>query len=290
MMMMMRAVTAATTKEESPTMITFGSIQVDNRDGDTNGSPTCSQVARKIAIEFPLAFRFSRKQSVRNSTVSKFVRAEFMSEGCERPLYYTCDRVMYKGETWLAVTYSLFYELNPGYTFCFGACNMGWHEADVERVVVLFDEKKREPGWVYFGAHGKGQGVWRAWEECVREDEDGKTLSVFVSPSSHACYPEARRYWRVFGFANDVCSGDGEVWKPDALARCNARKQVWSIEPYQVRRGINSPAHITHPTERSLSQWERIFLALPRVRDRVKEGEPLPVVEKLCMGDSVLQE
>lgn len=224
-------------------------------------------VYASLAEAFPIEFHFAKKQRVVNSAVSKFLKCETVSEDTDRPLYYTCNMVRYRGEAYLAVTFSLFFELNPGYTVC--CKTLGEHQGDVERVVVLFQDNKAK--WAYFGAHGGGQGVWK---ECPSEGQ----LVVYVSPQSHAMYPSPGTYWRLFGFANDVCSGDGEVWKPDAACRCDARQQVWSETPYQVRRGINTPAHISQPTERSITSWERFALALPCVKKRVEAGEMLPTL------------
>ncbi len=234
----------------------------------------------RVAIEFPLAFCFSCNQAVENSTVSRFIGRKD-SEASSRPLYYVCDRVRFRGATWLAVTYSLFFAVNPGYTVCC-CCTTGKHDADVERIVVLFDENDRKPRWVYFGAHGKGQGVWKEWGACERIyiEKDVMALQVYISPSSHAMYPHSRVYRRVFGFANDRCKADGELWMPRKDCRCNARMQNWSEEPSQVAKGINSPAHITHPTERSVSDWERILIAFPFVSNRIRKGELLQTIER----------
>lgn len=247
-----------------------------------------------LAQGFGVAFRFSRTQELANERVSTHLGCD-ESEGCERPLYYALDRVTFRGMEWLSVTYSLFYRRNPGYSLFGGFIKAGEHPVDVERVVVLFPLTNgvlgSEPGWVYFGAHGRGQGVWREWRECERmvvvvtSEEEGdmrkEVLNVYVSPTSHGMYPEARVYLRLFGFANDVCVGDGEVWIPKVSCRCDARKQSWSVSHYQVKRGINSPANISPPIDRSIDDMERLCLAFPSVMKKVREGGSVEVIERL---------
>jgi hypothetical protein len=248
---------------------------------DVAAESTMDERVKHLAREFPVAFCFSCKQEVVNSRVSDFMgRPE--TETCGRPLYYTINRVLFRGEVWLEMCYSLFFVENPGYRVG-GCCVLGAHRADVERVVVLFDNSTLEPKWVYFGAHGKGQGVWREWIQCEKiniEDCGGLALKVYVSPQSHGIYPNEGTYLRVFGCANDECSGDGEIWVPCADMRNDARKQSWS-DVLQIESGINAPAHMGQPSESSIGCWERFWLALPWVNKRVRKGERLHVIEKL---------
>lgn len=242
------------------------------------------KILKEMIENFPLIYYFSCNQEVTNSAVGTFLGMPDSPDAkVTRPLYYTCDQVEFRGLPWVAVVYAMYFDMNPGYS-----CNIGKHVADVERVLILFDEWELKPRWVYFGAHGMGQGVWRAWERCETTyvGRDRRALNVYVSPQSHGMYPKESVYWRVFGVANDVCNADGESWVPGAECRCNARTQAWSVEPYQVRRGINTPAHITHPKDRSITGWERFWLALPWVGKRVRTGKVMNVTKKLLESNN----
>lgn len=233
---------------------------------------TAQDSAKHAMTDLPLAFKFSRAETCRNTDVSSFLGIALPSEPCGRPLYYTRDKAAFRGADYLAVTFSLFFADNPGYRVC-GCVTAGRHSGDVERVVVLFDEADSEPCWVYYGAHGAGQGVWRQWADC--EKTAAGHLVVHVAPQSHGMYPEKGRYLRVFGFANDVCDDDGEAWIPDEACRCDARRQTWSTSHYKVCRGVDSPAYVRMPTDRSIEPWERFFIALPCVQRRVRAGAAL---------------
>lgn len=236
-----------------------------------------------VAKGFGLAYRFSKKQTLANSRISSFLGSD-VSEQDDRPVYYALDRVRFRGQEWFSITFSLFFLNNPGYSI-FGY-TVGEHAVDVECITVLFDLGCIEPSWVYFRAHGKGQGVWREWKDCERntmrcDGEEREVLNVYVSPMSHGMYPEGRNYPRLFGLANDVCDGDGELWIPGEACRCDARKQSWSESHYQVKRGINTPANISPPLDRSISDVERFCLVLPAIAKRVREGECVEIIERL---------
>lgn len=214
----------------------------------------------------PISIQFSKKQQMKNSRVSDFLGL-VPSERIDRPIYYHWKELEYNGQKWDALYYVLFYNYNPGYKV-FGKIT-GFHEADVEKIVVLHNKETKEPTWVYFGAHGMGQGVWLEYNKC-NFDSEGK-LCVYVSPSSHGFYPQAKRYLRICCVANDVCDEQGEQWKPLPSDFEPSDKQVWSDTHYQIRRGINSPLNTPNPNGHSIKNWERIFLFLPSIREKIKQ-------------------
>jgi hypothetical protein len=213
----------------------------------------------------PICIQYSRKQQIINSCVSDFLGLS-PTEKTNEPIYYHWKELEYKGQTWDALYYVLFYAYNPGYKFLWKT--LGFHEADVERLIVLYSKDTKEPTWVYFGAHGRGQGIWLEYNKC-KFTEDG-TLKVFVSPTSHAFYPQVKRYWRLCFVANDVCDEQGEQWIPSPTDFEQSENQVWSNTHYQMRPGINSPFNTPSPNEHSIKTWERILLFLPSVRKRIR--------------------
>jgi hypothetical protein len=242
-------------------------------------NPLSAKEVTLLAQTFPLCFSFAKNSTI-NTSVSKHLTMPD-TEQCERPLYYTIQRVTYNGKMWISITYSLFFRVNPGYKV---ACwRAGYHPVDVERVVVLFDQFSGGPQHVFFGAHGRGQGVWQRYTDCdmhLLGDNQVPVLKVYVARESNAIYPNKKTYIRVFGFANDSCKGDGELWIPGTKDRCNASKQSWTSTHSQIAPGINSPSNITVPWTSSITNKQRFFLAFPFVRKRViGQGEPLNVLE-----------
>lgn len=175
--------------------------------------------------------------------------------------------MVYKGKEYDALFYSLFWSINPGYKI-FGKV-VGFHEADVETVVILHDVDNHKPVWVHFGAHGRGQGTWLPYEKC--KFTDNGHLIVHVAPESHGLYPMAKTYYRICCLANDRCRTDGEIWFPMKDDFEDARKQTWSNTHYQVRRGINSPLNVSMPGENSITFIERLFLFLPNVMKKIRK-------------------
>lgn len=213
----------------------------------------------------PIVIQLSKNQQLQNSCVSNFLGLE-PSEQTQRPIYYHWKDLNYKGQTWSALFYVLFYEYNPGYKIA--GKSVGYHQGDVERVVILYATDTKRPTWVYFGAHGRGQGIWLPFEKCqFTKDSE---LIVYVSPSSHGFYPTPRTYLRIGCFANDVCDAKGEQWKPSRVNFESSRTQVWSDTHYQVRPGINSPLNTPDPSEHSITDLERILFCIPFIRKKVQ--------------------
>lgn len=223
-------------------------------------------LGREVAMQFPIEFRFSSKQKVLNSAVSKFLGTS-VTETSDRPVYYFTKRVTYLGVVYKAVVLSLFYAENPGYY-----CKIGYHPADVEHVVILYDILTNEPKHVYFSAHGKGEGTWVPFDKCVKNEAGG--LVVYVSPTSNAMYPKARIYWRLGGVVNDVCK-DEVRWIPRPNDFQDAVSQSWSESHYQVAKGINSPKNISPPVEKSISDSDRFLFFLPCVRKKIQDQSRL---------------
>lgn len=200
----------------------------------------------------------------RNSSVSDFCMAADRLEGRPDPAYFTRrSAVAAFGDVWGELTISLFFAENPGYRVC--GVPVGRHAADVERVVVLFSRDTGRPAHVYFGAHGRGQGVWRSWDAC--EFARPGVLRVHVASKSNAMYPRRGTYRRVLGAANDVCDGRGGTAAYLVSELTDAAAQSWSGR-YQVAPGINSPLHVPPPSETSVTPLQRLLLPLWTARFR----------------------
>lgn len=183
----------------------------------------------------------------------------------KRPVYKIRRRLRGFGKEWDAFFVVLFFEQNPGYKIFPWGAPTGAHPKDVERLVVLLDADG-VPDRVYFGAHGRGQGQWRAWSEC---ETAGGLLNAYIAPQSHALSYKRGTHCRIMGFANDVFKSDGRAYTTFTESMVDASAQKWSSGPEQLAPGVNSPAFVSDPDEHSITASERIGLALPAIRVRL---------------------
>lgn len=201
-------------------------------------------------------FVFSRGAAL-NGSVSEFLGVPEL-EGRPDPAYFVRRDVTAFGLTWDALYVSLFFAENPGYRVC-GVATVGKHAGDVERIVVLRDYVTCQPAFVYFGAHGRGQGVWLDWKACdVRQG----FLRVYVAAGSNGLYPRPGRYLRILGFANDVADGEGDKRGYLRSELTPAAAMAWSGTHFQVAPGVNSPLNVVDPSETSVTLTQRLFLPL----------------------------
>ena len=91
----------------------------------------------------------------------------------------------------------------------------GHHEADWEHVIFYYDKNTFELSKARYSAHGKYEGNWLTPEELEFDKQTNKPI-VYISHKSHACYPTAGNWARVYGFANDYCDR-GYRWEPRVL-------------------------------------------------------------------------
>jgi len=213
-----------------------------------------------IIKRFRLEFNFAVKGTL-NSSISQYL-ATSDTEKTDRPIYYCVKDVNLWERRWTAIYLSLFFDVNPGYCFGFGK-----HNADVEKIILLMSTDSFKPEWVYFSAHGNGQGTWVKWNDCLFTED--KALRVFVSPSSNGNYPKPGCYWRIGGFANDHCYDHQVTWRPSEQDFCDASMQSWTRSHYQVAKGINTPAHPDPPPSTSASSVDRFFLCIPKIKKKI---------------------
>ena len=87
---------------------------------------------------------------------------------------------------------------------------LGAHDGDWEHVTVRVAKSSDHISHIYYGAHGWRDGVWKAAGEF--ETDKGRPV-VYVAKGSHACYPHAGRWLRIWAGANDLCA---RGWRWDA--------------------------------------------------------------------------
>lgn len=165
--------------------------------------------------------------------------------------YSDLDVYEYNGQQYSIITYSFYYPENPAIG-CGGKCFpsstlWGYHKHDIEKISVLYD-RNYNPQYVYFFAHGRGQGMWVPWESCEK-CSDG-ALVIYSALNSHASYPNGKTYVRVCGIINDVCSSKGKSIRPI----------LQKAEDIQIAPGIRLSLSPIHPPQQSISTFERWFL------------------------------
>lgn len=161
---------------------------------------------------------------------------------------YSCNAYLSTDKDW-NIQYTLYYPNNPAIGI-FGQCFpkstwFGYHEHDIERITVYAS------GYVHLSAHGHTQGTWTSLSN-LDVDPLSKSYIVYVARSSHAMYPRKGRVWRGFGFANDVCDGQGK--RMDISVAASTPSYDYGIaKGFQLTKDIQYPYdHLMTPVQRFL--------------------------------------
>lgn len=131
----------------------------------------------------------------------------------EQPELYS-----YKGEKYKSILYEIYYKTNGAIGF--GNCIfpkskfLGYHEIDIERIIILYDVLSDLPAFVYFSAH-RDEGKWLPYSACETTYEG--LIKIYVAKYSHANYPSSGIWPRIYGLANDHCSSKGMKIVPDFI-------------------------------------------------------------------------
>ena len=83
---------------------------------------------------------------------------------------------------------------------------LGYHQYDVEYVLIYYPHSSTIPSKVFFSCHGLTEGNWMPYSQC--EFNNSKVVT-YCARNSHANYPSPGLKKRILGFANDVCASDG---------------------------------------------------------------------------------
>lgn len=175
-----------------------------------------------------------------------YPKIELRFHPCETefPFHGNCtiteEDFMYDNVLYNKLEYHFEYDENMaigcGWCICPRASCLGYHHGDRERIIMLQNKTSRAIDYVYFNAHGRGQGVWKDYDECEVNLTDG-SLIVYVARGSHAFYPHAGVYFRIFGLANDYCSSRGEYMTSYIVGMhdidANLKPALHSITPCQ---------------------------------------------------------
>ena len=140
------------------------------------------------------------------------------SESVEPIVYYRIDDEIYPyfGNQYYSITYYLFYKDN----FAIGLnglfpnnINLGYHSQDIEHIRIIYNINTYNPEFVFFSAHAQ-EGIWIPYNQCKFNHN---FLVAYISKNSHALRPKNKSYIRLFGFANDYTSDNGNYIYPSLI-------------------------------------------------------------------------
>jgi hypothetical protein len=197
-----------------------------------------------------------------NSPLSNFMHTK-RTEETERPVYVLEKNLHIWDRRWKAFYLIMFFTVNPGWDCCY---QIGYHRADVEKVILLQNPETGEFEWVFFGAHSNAEGMWVPYKKC--EFGANGELKIYITPTSNAMYPSQKCYRRILGFANDDCSNSEKPWTPQPSDFEDANSQSWSNFT-EVVSGINSPVNMRPPPTQSITPIQRMLIFLPKIRDEL---------------------
>lgn len=155
-----------------------------------------------------LELRFHPKEK------GKLSKKDF-SESSVPIVYYRYDEYiyLYYGQKYLSITYYMHYAENYAiglnHMFPYNS-SLGYHPIDIEILRILYDIETGIPQFVFFSAHAQ-EGIWVPFNKC---EFINNKLIVYVALGSHAIKPHDGISLRIFGFANDHYSKNGQHISP----------------------------------------------------------------------------
>lgn len=132
------------------------------------------------------------------------------------PIYAYIDKKQ-STDNELHLVYVMFYPYNGEFKIL-GLEDKGTHFGDIEHITIVLtrnnSENANKPVYkldkIFFGAHGDLDGRWVNAENV--EFENDKPV-IYAAYHSHATYPKAGSYFRIYGLANDN-TDKGVRWVP----------------------------------------------------------------------------
>ena len=160
------------------------------------------------------------------------------------------------------IAFVLFYSKDDGKDVC---CFRGidHHPADIEHVTIEINNNYQLLR-MYFGSHGKADGLWVDADNIVYENSSSRqNPCVYISLGKHGMYPEPKTYHRILFFGNDCCE-EGIRWKPKQYTAVT--DQQWAqykgyMGDYNVT-GMADKGWWNGEVEMSSNFWKRMFCFL----------------------------
>lgn len=132
------------------------------------------------------------------------------------PIYAIAYVKEREGVPKIYVHYMFLYGHNGGYRpLKVNLMKLGEHKADLEHITIEIDQKTKKLERLFLAAHGR-EGVWMEADHKDLEYEGNTHPVVYSAKGSHATYPRAGVYIRIFGFANDHTK-KAVRWDPDVI-------------------------------------------------------------------------
>ncbi|KAI3429626.1 hypothetical protein D9Q98_005712 [Chlorella vulgaris] len=89
----------------------------------------------------------------------------------------------------------------------------GAHDGDWEHCTARVHPTSGKLLGMWYNAHRSRDGCWVGGLEVPRDPASGR-VAAFVALHGHGTYPQAGRVLRHFFLGNDLCSGEGPIWRP----------------------------------------------------------------------------
>ena len=160
-------------------------------------------------------------------------------------------------EQFIDLIYIVFFAYNGPFNVL--GFNTGEHQADIEHVVIRLSAETKKPIAIFFSAHGIQDGVWVKYEQVQKYNH---YPVVYVAKFSHAMYPKASTWYRIFFLANDH-TDDGVHWLSNNLVVLTEDNPVWV--KYTGTWGIDSVTNMsqqlwyTQQPTKSNTWFRRLF-------------------------------
>lgn len=167
-------------------------------------------------------------------------------------LVTACYVVTSETKTHIYLQYIFLYGFNAPYPFGPFTGNFtdiqNAHEGDIEHINIEVDAITHVPSRIFYSAHADPEGFWIDANHPDMEYEEGHPV-VFVAHGSHATYPKAGTYVRIYGVANDE-TNKGLRWTPQIIrlypigdSRYNTSTMSWVA--FAGRMGDNGPLSLS---------------------------------------------
>ena len=153
------------------------------------------------------------------------------------------------------ITYITLFAYNGHYDVLGGLIATGQHDGDIEHITARVDATTGELIAMWYNSHRCRDGQWVPASDVVRDTSMSNTTRpvAFIAKHGHGNYPQAGTVMRHFFFGNDLCSGDGPVWRPNKVVLLHPATTGKEESLHQLRSQGSRKLHCT-PSRGSFHQ------------------------------------
>jgi len=128
----------------------------------------------------------------------------------------------------------------------------GEHQFDVEHVQVIVDMNTHKVKRVFYGAHGRTDGMWLDASQIQFTDHHAHT---YMALNGHGMYPTTGTWPRLFFIANDHTE-KGEKWTPKNIVRVYSKEEPMTTD-WLAMKGKFGDGHVSAPDIEKLKQVDK---------------------------------